>query len=554
MLDGFPIWQIVVVSVMRLSEPLSFTSLFPYIYFMIRDFHIAPTEADISRYSGYMAASFAFFQFLFAVHWGKTSDRIGRKPVLMIGLLGTSVCVLVFGFSTNYYMALAARSLAGVLNGNVAVLRTTIGEICHEKRHQALGFSTFPFLFNLGSVLGPLIGGSSLFTQPPKHSPYDKSNSTIFAVQMTQNYDVKSFSSVYTHFRKTHPYTLSNIMVTLFIWFSCCVGFLFLEETNEKFKNRRDIGVEIGDSILHLFGIQTKPRPWKVSPEDEETPLLISSKSAASSVKKTSLLESEIRNAIDSSEDNSDVLPPLNNPTLGKAIVRRYSQSSATIKPKERRVSPKVAFVILSNCILGLHNVAYNEFLPVFLAARIHKSELKFPFSIVGGFGLDTSTIGTLFSSTGIMGMLIIFFIFPQIDRKLGTLSGYRFSLLIFPWVYFLVPIAIFTLKDYNTKYPDWLTVVCLYTLTSLKTLAQSTGSPQVFILLHRSSPKQHRAYVNSLTMSMVALTRCLGPIFFGYVMSLGDVHHIAWLSWWLMSALAFGGFVQTLFMTDPEE
>ncbi|KAM9889261.1 hypothetical protein OXX69_012889, partial [Metschnikowia pulcherrima] len=116
---GFPVKQMLVISIMRFSEPLAFTSLFPYLYFMIRDFHIAPTEEEISKYSGYLASSFAFCQFLFAMQWGKMSDRVGRKPVLLCGLLGTSASLLLFGFSTNYYMALFARSLAGVLNGNI---------------------------------------------------------------------------------------------------------------------------------------------------------------------------------------------------------------------------------------------------------------------------------------------------------------------------------------------------------------------------------------------------------------------------------------------------
>lgn len=64
---------------------------------------------------------------------GKLLDKIGRKSILLMGLFGTSLSLLLFGFSQNYYWALLARSLAGVLNGNVAVLRTMIGEIATEK-------------------------------------------------------------------------------------------------------------------------------------------------------------------------------------------------------------------------------------------------------------------------------------------------------------------------------------------------------------------------------------------------------------------------------------
>lgn len=549
-MNDFPFWQMAVVSVMRFSEPLAFTSLFPYLYFMIRDFKIAKSEADISKYSGYMASSFAFCQFLCAVHWGKTSDRIGRKPVLIFGLMGTSACLLAFGFSKNYYMAFAARAIAGMLNGNVSVLRTTIGEICHEKRHQALGYSTLPFLFNLGSVVGPLIGGCALFTQPSSKNPYDDRNLTLSnangiqsSVLMLSTVDLMS-NDILGPFRAKFPYALSNIVVTLVIWTSCIIGFLFLEETNDKFRGRRDIGLEIGDCILRLVGVEMPPRVWNLQNSDEETPLLDHPKL------------SDSLGSYDSPETSEEDIEPVGpfNKTIATSIVRRYSQSSAISSKDEVRVTPRVMSVIISNCIFALHNISFIEFLPVFLAAPVHAKKLLFPFKIEGGFGLGSSTIGTLFSSTGIVGMIIIFSIFPWIDRNLGTLQGFRLSLLLFPIVYFLVPLSIFTLNSYNVHNPEWLTVGCLYVLTSLKTLAVSTGLPQVMILTHRAASKPHRAYVNSIMMSMVALSRCLGPIAFGYVMTLGDTHGIAWLSWWVMAAMAFFGYCQTYFMTDSDE
>lgn len=542
--EGFPLWQMVVVSIMRFSEPLAFTSLFPYLYFMIRDFQIAPTEADISKYSGYMASSFAFCQFLFAMHWGKTSDRIGRKPVLIFGLLGTSVCLLTFGFSKNYYTAFAARAIAGALNGNVAVLRTTIGEICHENRHQALGFSTLPLLFNLGAVLGPLIGGCPWFTAPPRNSPYDK-------VEPIAEFKSSDFLA---SFRTKHPYALSNIFVTIVIWCSVLIGFLFLEETNEKFKDRRDIGLDIGDTLLLFCGVKTPTRSWNSSRTDEETPLIHVADSLAAGPADNDLMKLITGyDSPDTSEEEIESVGPYNK-TMSRAIVRRYSQSSSTGTVKCGKLTTRVCMAIVSNCIISLHNVSYNEFLPVFLAAPLHKDVLSFPFKIEGGFAFPTSTIGTLFSTTGIMGMLIIFFIFPWIDRNLGTIQGYRFSLSIFPFVYLLVPMAVFTLHQYNVHSPQWVTVFCLYLLTSLKTLAQSTGLPQVMILTHRAAAKLHRAYVNSLTLSMVALSRCLGPIAFGYLMTIGDTYQIAWLSWWVMALLAFAGFVQAFFMDDYDD
>ena len=65
---------------------------------------------------GLLMASYAIMQFIFSPIWGSVSDRIGRKPVLMIGVVGFGLTQLMFGFSSTLWMLYAARILAGVLS------------------------------------------------------------------------------------------------------------------------------------------------------------------------------------------------------------------------------------------------------------------------------------------------------------------------------------------------------------------------------------------------------------------------------------------------------
>lgn len=553
---GFPFWQMAVLSLIRFSEPISFTSLFPYVFYMVRDFKIAPSEHEIPKYTAYLASSYALCQFVFAVRWGKLSDRIGRKKVLLCGLFGTSMSLILFGFSRNFYMALFARCMAGSLNGNVSVLRTVIGEIATEKRHQALAFLMLPLLFNFGSVIGPSIGGSKWLTRPSSHNPYGDTGAAAAAA--VSNF-APTGSSVYERFITKYPYALSNVVVLCFLWFSLVCGFLFLEETHDELKHQRDYGVELGDWILHrVFGIKPRLRPWQVS--SELAPLLSDNSSVHSQ-------PFEDENSPPSPVDDSDVgsLNPFGDDTkphlsrsLSLAIVRTYSNHNEAQPPSEDKYkgafTPQVITAISGNFIISLHNVVYSEFLPVFLAARFQRDKLAFPYRIGGGFGLDSNSIGTLFSSTGIMGMVIVLLIFPYLDRKLGTINGYRLLVSIFPFVYFLVPWSIFTLPGYNPRMPLWVTPITLYCLTSLKTLASATGMPQMMILQHRAASKKHRAYVNSSTMSIIALARFSGPLIFGYVMSFGDQHQVSYVSWWLLALLATFGFVQSFWMRDWDD
>jgi MFS family permease len=91
-------------------------SIFPYVYYMISSFHITSDEKQIALYAGMVTSAFAFAEFSTGVFWGRLSDKVGRKPILLTGLAGTGIS-MVFGFSPNLTTALIARALGGLLNG-----------------------------------------------------------------------------------------------------------------------------------------------------------------------------------------------------------------------------------------------------------------------------------------------------------------------------------------------------------------------------------------------------------------------------------------------------
>jgi MFS family permease len=64
------------------------------------------------------------------------SDKIGRKPVLLIGCFGTVISLVLVGFSSNIWFALAGRTLGGFLNGNIGVIQTMVGELVTKPEHE----------------------------------------------------------------------------------------------------------------------------------------------------------------------------------------------------------------------------------------------------------------------------------------------------------------------------------------------------------------------------------------------------------------------------------
>ena len=82
---------------------------------MVKDFHVG-TEHDASLFAGIFISAFALAESLTGLFWGGLSDRVGRKPVLLLGCAGTLLSLLVVGFARNFWVALAGRVLGGMLS------------------------------------------------------------------------------------------------------------------------------------------------------------------------------------------------------------------------------------------------------------------------------------------------------------------------------------------------------------------------------------------------------------------------------------------------------
>jgi len=138
--------QLAMLVLARLSEPLTMSSLRSYMYFQLKSFDPSLPDSTLSFQAGCLASAFTFAQFLTAVWWGRASDSewFGRKRVLMMGLFGTGISSIGFGFSTNFAMALVFRFLGGALNGNVGVMRTMVTETIKEKKYQSRAFMLLP--------------------------------------------------------------------------------------------------------------------------------------------------------------------------------------------------------------------------------------------------------------------------------------------------------------------------------------------------------------------------------------------------------------------------
>jgi len=119
----------------------------------------ASKELFISDFEiGVIVASFSFMQFIFNPIIGKYSDKVGRRPIILVTLLITSISYIIFSFATSFLILLFSRMLAGFGGSNIAVAQAYIADVTSEKE-RTKGMGMIGAAFGLGFVFGPMLGG-----------------------------------------------------------------------------------------------------------------------------------------------------------------------------------------------------------------------------------------------------------------------------------------------------------------------------------------------------------------------------------------------------------
>ncbi|AHK44743.1 TCR/Tet family MFS transporter [Ensifer sp. ENS11] len=117
------------------------------------------THADnVAPYIGIMTALYAVMQFIFAPVLGALSDRLGRRPVLLISLGGAAINYLFLAFAPNLWMLFIGRAIAGLTSANMSVASAYITDISPEDK-RARRFGLFNAMFGIGFIIGPVLGG-----------------------------------------------------------------------------------------------------------------------------------------------------------------------------------------------------------------------------------------------------------------------------------------------------------------------------------------------------------------------------------------------------------
>lgn len=143
---------------------VGFGIIIPVLPFYAEELGATPTEL------GLLMAVYSFMQLVFAPIWGRISDRIGRKPVLLIGIFGLSISFFILAISSQLWMLFVARIIGGILSAaNMPAVTAYVADITSEE-DRGKGMGIIGAATGMGFVFGPAIGG--VFSKIDIHMPF----------------------------------------------------------------------------------------------------------------------------------------------------------------------------------------------------------------------------------------------------------------------------------------------------------------------------------------------------------------------------------------------
>lgn len=529
----------------RIIEPITFTSVLPYIYSQTR--HLLTTPSDphptgsIALYSALLISSFAFSETLTSHLWGTLSDRYGRKPVILLGLAGSLLSLLLYGLAPNIALAMTARIVGGLLNGNVGVLQTAVMELTGAREDwRAKGQLVLPFVWCLGSIIGPAIGGG---LAPSGREGED-------GVEMAV-YQLSAGASLIMRF----PYLLPNIVCALVALMGIVVGWLWMEETN-KAAVKDDTGLAVGRYILEgpkallaqlLKRADTAPPPADVGDESNGMKEGDDDEADRVSVYESSALTTANPSSSTSLYASLSALDSTANTITGSTSTLHTSvdKPAAAAAGKKSIYTPRFYLLMAGFFILYYHSTAAEHLLAIFLQS----SPLPplFPGTDIGvlpgGFGFDTHSMGFLFLIQGIFQMALQFTAFPFLARRWSNMTIYIATLCLYPLFYALMPLLVLLTPGSAVFYS------CLAGLLAMKVVLEITCYPALFLVLYETAvtgPGGAGAMgsVYGLSAAVAGAAKGVGPVATGAVWKLGVSGGGVGCAWWALAGMGLVGLV----------
>lgn len=367
-----------------------------------------------------------------------------------------------------------------------------------------------PFVWSVGTILGPCIGG--YFAEPVESFPGKFSEHSLFA---------------------KFPYLLPNLICAVLMVLSIVAGYFFLQETHPD------------------------KQSWS-EPSNENIIESIQRMRADSSAMATQ--PTDLAPAVNLTQESYGTFNRVSEEAVEEEWNLKFDGTSRTpsIRSQESQESesPKVFTkqVVMLTIALGIftyHSMTYDHLMPIFFQddrvpvggqeiMAIFEATANGQGSMAGGLGLSVKKVGIIMSVNGIIALFVQAVIFPIMASLLGVWKTFLLVTILHPVAYFIVPFL--TLLPQNLLYPG------IYACLTIRNCLSILAYPVLLILIKEASPgPQSLGKINGLAASTGAACRTIASPIAGLLYGIGINIGFTALAWWASALVALIGAIQAL-------
>ncbi|CAE6478163.1 unnamed protein product [Rhizoctonia solani] len=504
-----PKLQLLSVCVSRVAEPIAYSQIFPYVNQMILKLGITNDPKRVGYYSGTLESMFALAQVLTVYGYGRLSDRIGRKPVILFSVFAMALSSGLFGLSRSFAHMAVARTFVGLLSGYTSVIQSILGEIT-DGTNQALAvaYSAYALCYPIGTFIGPLIGGT--LANPNESMPHLVP------------------ASLHGLFNK-YPYMLPSLATCVVTVMSFAFLLLFMEETLpsiSRHKACKSSGTSTpsssyGAAIERTGSKQDTKSSLNIPPITERSPCLSNSNRVEDELPKK--YPSETDALLADLEDNEDEEP------------RNWTV-------RELLKLPELRQLYLSSAVLSFLADGYVGVFVLFSYTEIQ----------YGGLGFKPAEIGFMLATAGGISLVLRILVLPIIMLRGEPTKTFKICMALLPIGYAIPPILniIARVSSGNGEHEIgtaasaaiWTGILLAEILTKSSTIAYSVN----LVIARQCAPDQRAlGATNGLNLLFMAGARMFAPVTINTLFALSTEQnwlggHLVWVIMVVLSVLGW--------------
>ncbi|KAI5809781.1 MFS transporter-like protein [Peziza echinospora] len=485
--------QLVILAIISLAEQTALNSIAPYLPDMARGFpEVDP--AKVGLYVGIIASCFAAAQATSNFFWGRLSDRIGRKPVILWGTFWTAVGFFAFGYVKTLWQAALVQAFIGLVNGNQGVVSTVLGEIT-DKSNQSTSFAYLPVVYGIGSIIGPLMGG--LLAR----------STFLLGGSLTRAY----------------PYLLPNLFAAVLLLLDFIISMIFLEESHEEAQELLPLSTRVKYLFVWL---------WQFT-SGAVKPQYLKARGLPSHFSTTSTTSNP--------HSGAAAIPSFFPPTSSEEEDTENSNLSY-----KTMIKTPVLLLLMSFFIFNLSNITFASLYPIYISE---------PPPL--GAGLSPKGIGLTIAFAGVAAILLQVCVFTRFQERVGNKWAFRAAIIGLAISFLAMPMVGSPSSNGKGKKAlcpsSWLPYAEISGVLLVKSMATVVGLTSSMLMFTNASPDNKvLGRINGLAQTLSAAGRAVGPFLSGGLWSLasgvgghgvpGGGRKVAWLAWGVFGAVTVVG------------